>query len=316
MDTKARSRKVQLILNGKVAENDTFRTAIAQQQALGHRIEVRVTRRKGDARRFVAEAGETDLLIAAGGDGTLNEVVHGLMDLSKGARPALGIVPLGTANDFAAGCGIPRDPEEALALCIEGEAAPIDIGKANEHWFLNAASVGFGAEVTATTPPELKRLLGPAAYAVMGAILAINVHHYRGGLTLPDREITGSGPVAIVANGRQTGGSVQVAPRARIDDGLLDVLVVRQIPAMALLTAARELQELSPDGEYISYWQTPWAEVYPEEAIPVNLDGEPVQFSSVRYEAVPRAIRLIVPPNCPLLSATWADLRGRESESE
>ena len=304
MDTKARSRKVQLILNGKVADNDTFRTAIAQQRALGHRIEVRVTRRKGDARRFVAGAGETDLLIAAGGDGTLNEVVHGLMDLSKGARPALGVVPLGTANDFAAGCGIPRDPEEALALCIEGEAAPIDIGKANEHWFLNAASVGFGAEVTATTPPELKRLLGHAAYTVMGAILAMNVHHYHGRLTLPDREITGSGPVAIVGNGRQTGGGVQVAPRARIDDGLLDVLVVRQIPAMALLTAARELQELSPDGEYISYWQTPWAEVYPEEAIPVNLDGEPVQFSSVRYEAVPRAIRLIVPPNCPLLSAT------------
>ena len=304
MDTKARSRKVQLILNGKVADNDTFRTAIAQQRALGHRIEVRVTRRKGDARRFVAEAGETDLLIAAGGDGTLNEVVHGLMDLSKGARPALGVVPLGTANDFAAGCGIPRDPEEALALCIEGEAAPIDIGKANEHWFLNAASVGFGAEVTATTPPELKRLLGHAAYTVMGAILAMNVHHYHGRLTLPDREITGSGPVAIVGNGRQTGGGVQVAPRARIDDGLLDVLVVRQIPAMALLTAARELQELSPDGEYISYWQTPWAEVYPEEAIPVNLDGEPVQFSSVRYEAVPRAIRLIVPRNCPLLSAT------------
>ena len=304
MDTKARSRKVQLILNGKGADHDTFRTAIAQQRALGHRIEVRVTRRKGDARRFVAEAGETDLLIAAGGDGTLNEVVHGLMDLSKGARPALGVVPLGTANDFAAGCGIPRDPEEALALCIEGEAAPIDIGKANEHWFLNAASVGFGAEVTATTPPELKRLLGHAAYTVMGAILAMNVHHYHGRLNLPDREITGSGPVAIVGNGRQTGGGVQVAPRARIDDGLLDVLVVRQIPAMALLTAARELQELSPDGEYISYWQTPWAEVYPEEAIPVNLDGEPVQFSSVRYEAVPRAIRLIVPPNCPLLSAT------------
>jgi lipid kinase YegS len=304
MDTKARSRKVQLILNGKVADNDTFRTAIAQQRALGHRIEVRVTRRKGDARRFVTDAGEADLLIAAGGDGTLNEVVHGLMALAKGARPVLGVVPLGTANDFAAGCGIPRDSAEALALCLEGEAAPIDIGKANDHWFLNAASVGFGAEVTATTPPELKRLLGHAAYPVMGAILAMNVHHYHGRLTLPDREITGSGPVAIVGNGRQTGGGVQVAPRARIDDGLLDVLVVRQIPAMALLTAARELQELSPDGEYISYWQTPWAEVYPKEAIPVNLDGEPVQFSSVRYEAVPRAIRLIVPPNCPLLSAT------------
>jgi lipid kinase YegS len=304
MATKAGSRRAQLILNGKAAGNDALRNAVVQQRAAGHRIKVRVTKKKGDARRFAAEAGKADLLIAAGGDGTLNEVVHGLMDLSKASRPVLGIVPLGTANDFATGCGIPRDPEEALVLCMKGQGVPIDIGKANEHWFLNAASVGFGAEVTATTPPELKRLLGQAAYTVMGAILAMNVHHYRGRLILPDREITASGPVAIVGNGRQTGGGIQVAPRARIDDGLLDLLVVRQIPAMALLTAARELQQLSPDGEYISYRQTPWAEVYPEESIPVNLDGEPVRFSSVRYEAVPRAIRLIVPPNCPLLSAT------------
>jgi YegS/Rv2252/BmrU family lipid kinase len=190
-----------------------------------------------------------------------------------------------------------------LALCLEGKDVAVDVGKANEHWFLNAASIGFGAEITATTPPELKHLLGPAAYAVMGAILAMNVHHYRGRLTLPDREITGSGPVAIVANGRQAGGGLQVTPRARVDDGLLDVLTVRNIPALALLTAARELQGLSPDGEYINYWQTPWAEVHTDEAIPVNLDGEPMQFSSVRYEAVPSAIRLVVPPNCPLLSA-------------
>jgi lipid kinase YegS len=304
MYTKHRGRKVQLILNGRVAGNEALRTAVVRQQAAGHSIEVRVTLEKGNGRRFVSEAGEVDLLIAAGGDGTLNEVVHGLMDLSTAARPVLGVVPLGTANDFATGCGISRDPEKALALCMEGEAVPIDVGKANEHWFINAASVGFGAEVTATTSPELKSLLGPAAYTVIGAILAMNVHQYHGRLTLPDREITGSGPVAVVGNGRQTGGSFQVAPRARIDDGLLDVLVVRHIPAIALLTAARELQQLSPDGEYISYYQTPWAEVYPEEAIPVNLDGEPVQLSSVRYEAMPSAIRLIVPPNCPLLSTT------------
>jgi lipid kinase YegS len=298
------TKKIQLILNGKAAAGEAFRTAIVLQRGVGPRIKVRVTKKKGDARRFAAEAGDADLLIVAGGDGTLNEVVHGLMDLPKAARPALGVVPLGTANDFAAGCDIPREPEQALALCLEGQPIPIDVGKANEQWFLNAASVGFGAAVTATTPPELKRLLGPAAYTVMGAILAMNVYHYRGRLTLPDREIAGPGPVAIVGNGRQTGGGVQVTPRARIDDGLLDVLVVRQIPPIALLTAARELQELSPDGEYISYRQTPWAEVYPEEPIPVNLDGEPVRFSNVRYEAVPGAIRLVVPPNCPLLSAT------------
>jgi lipid kinase YegS len=303
MGPKARSRKVQLILNGKVAGNETLQTAIARQRAVEHTIDIRVTSEKGDARRFVAETGEVDLLIAAGGDGTLNEVVHGLMDLSEAARPVLGVVPLGTANDFATACGIPHDPEQALALCMQGKKVPIDVGKANEHWFLNAASGGFGAEVTAITPPELKNLLGPVAYAVMGAILATNLHHYQGRLILPDREVIGRGPVAIIGNGRQTGGGIQVAPRARIDDGLLDILAVREIPALALLTAARELQELSPDGEYISYWQTPWAEVYTEEEIPVNLDGEPVRFSSVRYEAVPKAIRLVVPPNCPLLSA-------------
>ena len=293
-----------MILNGKAVGNEALRRAVVSQREGGHRIEVRVTRENGDARRFVSQAGGVDLLVAAGGDGTLNELVNGLMELSIGKRPALGVVPLGTANDFATGCDIPRDLEKALALCMEGEAVPIDVGRANEHWFLNAASAGFGAEVTATTSPDLKRLLGSAAYTVMGAILAINVRQYHGRLTLPDREIIGSGPVAIIGNGRQTGGGIQVAPRAFIDDGLLDVLVIREIPATALLTAARELQQLSSDGEYISYWQTPWVEVHSEEVIPVNLDGEPVAFSSVRYEAVSKAIRVIVPPNCPVLSKT------------
>src|SRR5215470_14773845 len=301
METKAKSKRVRLILNRKVAANDALRAAVARHRKAGHRIEVRVTWEKGDACRFASEAGNVDLLMAVGGDGTLNEVLHGLMELSYAARPPLGIVPLGTANDFAAGCGIPSDPAKALALCMKGEPIAIDVGKANEHWFINAASSGFGAEITATTSPELKRLLGAAAYTMMGAILAINLHHYQGKLILPDREITGSGLVAIVGNARQTGGGLQVAPRACIDDGLLDVLVVRQISPTALLAAARELQQLPPDGEYISYWQTPWLEVHPEEAIPVNLDGEPLRFSTVRYEAVPKAIQLIVPPNCPLL---------------
>jgi lipid kinase YegS len=299
---RKRRGKIQLILNGKVADNDAVRKAVTQLRAAGHRIKMRVTSEKGDATRFAAESREVDLLIAAGGDGTLNEVVHGLMIVPAEARPVLGILPLGTANDFATGCGIPRDPKEALALCLQGRDVLVDVGKANKHWFLNAASAGFGAEITATTPPALKRLLGPAAYTVMGAILAMNVHHFQRRLILPDGEITGTGPVAIVANGRQAGGSMQVTPRARIDDGLLDVLVVRQIPPSGLLTAARELQELSPDGEYISYWQTPWAKVYSEESVPVNLDGEPVRFSNVRYEVVRQALRLVVPPNCPLLT--------------
>ena len=291
MKTKARSKRVRLILNGKVAGNDALArgSCSATSSRPSHRGASDLG--KGRCEAICVGSRQSGFVIAAGGDGTLNEVLHGLMDLSEVTRPILGIVPLGTANDFATGCGIPGDPAKALALCMKGEAVPIDVGKANDHWFINAASSGFGAEITATTSPELKRLFGPAAYTVMGAILAINLHHYRGRLILPGREITGSGPVAIVGNGRQAGGGIQVAPRACIDDGLLDVLVVRQISPTALLAAARELQQLPSDGEYISYWQTPWLEVHPEEAIPVNLDGEPLSFSTVRYEAVPKAIR-------------------------
>src|SRR5438045_8426869 len=190
MNTKSRTRKILVILNGKVAGDDTLRTAIARQRAAGRSIEVRVTWEKGDARRFVSEADKVDLLIAAGGDGTVNEVLHGLMDMPTVSRPSLAIVPLGTANDFAIACGIPRDPEKALALCMRGAEVPIDVGKANDHWFINVASSGFGAEITATTSPDLKRLLGPAAYTVMGAILAISLHHYQRRLILPHRKIT------------------------------------------------------------------------------------------------------------------------------
>src|SRR5258705_9552075 len=145
MKSKLRSRRVHLILNGKVAGNDALRAAVSRQRAAGHRIEVRVTWEKGDARRFVSEADTADLLIAAGGDGTLNEVVHGLMDLSKPTRPILGIVPLGTANDFATGCGIPSDPPKALALWIRREEVPIDNGKAYRHWIVNATTSSIAA---------------------------------------------------------------------------------------------------------------------------------------------------------------------------
>src|SRR6202048_5593065 len=105
----------------------------------------------------------------------------------------------------------------------------------------------------------------------------------------------------MVAKGRQTGGGKPVAPRAYLDDGLLDVLVVREIPASKLLNAVRELQTLSPEGRYISYWQVPWANFEAARPVPVNLDGEPTEFTQVRYGATPGAGRLIAPPGAARL---------------
>ena len=179
----------EMILNGKVAGDPMVRSAIGALRESGRAVEVRVTWELGDAQRFTAEASadQFDLVIAGGGDGTVNEVVHGLMDLPPERRPVFGIVPLGTANDFANGCGIPADPKKAFELCANGRATVIDVGKANDRYFINAASGGFGATLTAATPPELKRLLGGAAYTLMGAILAAKFKPYSGRLILPDR---------------------------------------------------------------------------------------------------------------------------------
>jgi lipid kinase YegS len=252
-----------LIINGKAAGNEKLREGVTRLRDAGHRVEVRVTWEGGDARRWASEADRAEVTVAVGGDGTVNEVVHGLLDRPPASRPVFGIVPMGTANDFASGCGIPDDPREALELCATGDAVPIDVGRANDLWFINAASSGFGAEVTANTPPELKQLLGGAAYALMGAILAINFKPTQGRLVLPDGELRGSSVVAIACNGRQTGGGNQIAPKAFINDGLLDILVIREIPATGLVQAARELQALDYDGEYIFYRQTPWASFIP-----------------------------------------------------
>src|SRR5207248_10963551 len=125
MNTKSRTRKILVILNGKVAGDDTLRIAIARQRAAGRSIEVRVTWENGAARRFVSETDKVDLLIAAAGDGTLNEVVLGIMDLSAVVRPVLGVVPLGTVNDFATCCSTRANSDEAPALWLEGDVVDI-----------------------------------------------------------------------------------------------------------------------------------------------------------------------------------------------
>ena len=135
----------------------------------------------------------------------------------------------------------------------------------------------------------------------MGAILAAKFKPYSGRLILPDREFSGASIVAIVANGRQTGGGKPVAPRAFLDDGLLDVLVIGAISTANFGQALNELLNLSPDGEFISYWQVPWVEFRLDQPMPLNLDGEPASLDSPRFEAVTGALQLVVPPGCALV---------------
>jgi lipid kinase YegS len=219
------TRSMRVIVNGKNAEDPGLAQAVAGARRRGHRVEVRVTREEGDAVRFAAERPQDppDVIVAAGGDGTVNEVLNGMLAGGAKPEPALAIVPLGTANDFARSCGIPQDrPDQALRLAWESVGRLVDVGCVNDRFFLNVATAGFGAEVAAHTPATAKKVLGGLAYAVTGLLRAVRITPYPCRLTLPDERWTGNLVVLTVGNGRQAGGGIPVAPKAALDDGLLD----------------------------------------------------------------------------------------------
>jgi diacylglycerol kinase family enzyme len=163
------------------------------------------------------------------------------------------------------------------------------------------ATAGFGAQITAETPVELKNFLGGGAYTLMGLLKAIDFVPYKGKMKTPDLEIEQTGIIAAVCNGRQAGGGQVLAPKAMINDGLLDVMIVKEVPLGNLTQLRDEIQNPSIEGEYIQYLQTPWLETWSDGVIPVNLDGEPYSSHKIRFEVVPSAIDLIIPEDSPCL---------------
>ena len=211
-----------LILNGKSADNVPLREAVMAQREKGQDLQVRVTWEKGDAVRYVDEAVQLGAatVIAGGGDGTINEVAAALAQVAQEKRPALGILPLGTANDFATSTSIPEEMDKALALALLGKTTAIDIVRVNDdHYFINMATGGFGTRITTETPERLKAALGGVSYLIHGLM--------RMDTLKPDRcEIRGEGfqwqgdaLVIGIGNGRQAGGGQQLCPDALINDG-------------------------------------------------------------------------------------------------
>lgn len=295
--------KTRLIINGKKAGQGNVRAAVDSIRER-HLLEVRSTYEGGDVARMVHEAlaDGVNRLIAGGGDGSLHEMVDVLAALDKPQRPQMGILPLGTANDFATACGIPMNPLEALQLALEGSAVPVDIIKANEKHFINAATGGFGPEVTSSTPVELKNFLGGSAYTLTGLIKALEFLPYRGTLITEGMNQEGESLVGAICNGRMAGGGQVLAPNAYIDDGLLDIVSVGAFPAADLLQVLAEAKSLNAQGRYVKYIQASWVEfIAGERLMPVNLDGEPFSAQKIRFDVIPGAIDLVLPADCPLL---------------
>ncbi len=167
--------KLRIILHGKAAGNADVRAAVGILRQQGHVVEVRITWESGDAERLtteaVAQAGGSaiDCIVAGGGDGTINEVFAAAYAAGLPAGCSVGILPLGTANDFAHAAGVPvQDLLAALQLAASAAPQWIDIGLLNNRPFVNLVSGGFGSRVTVETDPELKKRLGRLAYVLTG----------------------------------------------------------------------------------------------------------------------------------------------------
>lgn len=294
--------KAWLILHGKQALNEEVRAAVMARRKSGWDIAVRLTWEGGDAARLVEEglAAGYRTLIAGGGDGTLRDVAEALALHPAALEASLALLPLGTANDFARAAGVPLEPADALAL-LDVPAQPVDLGEVGGQLFLNMATGGFGSQVTANTSEDLKKVLGGAAYLFTGLTRFSELRAASGVLKGPGFAWEGELLALGIGNGRQAGGGHLLCPEATVNDGLLDVSI---LPAPTEVVST--LKDLLAGGLGLDTLfvraRLPWVEIQSAQGLDINLDGEPLQGTDLRFCARPGAVRLHLPHGCPLLN--------------
>jgi diacylglycerol kinase (ATP) len=260
--------------------------------------EVLRTEAAGDAERLAREAvrGGADLVVAAGGDGTLNEVVNGLAD--DFAKVRLGLIPLGTGNDFARSIGIPDDLEGALAILEKGEARAVDVGRATLgeicRFFVNMSAGGISGEVSERAD-EAKDRWGPLAY-MRAAIDALpELKGFRTTVVVNGVEtLEMEASNVIVSNGRYVASGIPAAPQAVLDDGLFDVLIT---PAITIPQLAALLPQVllgrHMDNDLLLFRRATRLEIESHPPMGFNVDGELIGEGAARFEILPRALRVI-----------------------
>ena len=304
---------LRIILHGKAAGDARVRAAVLALRKEGCAIGVRVTWEPGDAARLTAEAvadarrGDIDCIVAGGGDGTINEVFAAAYAAGLPAECSLGILPLGTANDFAHSTGIPiQDLTAALRIAASAPARRIDAGLLDGRVFVNLVTGGFGSRVTVETDPKLKRRLGGLAYALTGIAHFAELSETRGRFRAEDFSWEGHFLAVAIGNGRQAGGGIPLCPDALIDDGLLDLMILPAMEHAARLDAFAHLLREGADGVRAKLLTTrsTWIEYESEQDLNVNLDGEPNLSKRFRVEARRRVLPIRLGEGAPLSHAS------------
>ena len=288
-----------IILHGKAAADARVRAAVSELRRSGHIVEVRVTWEAGDAARLTAEAvagahrGATDCIVAGGGDGTINEVFAAAYAAQIPETCSLGVLPLGTANDFAHSAGVPvADITAALRLAASAPLRWMDAGFVDGRMFVNLVSGGFGSRVTVETDPKLKERLGGLAYAMTGLTHFAELSDNSGRFRADGFSWEGRFLALAIGNGRQAGGGIPLCPDALIDDGLLDLTILPAMDRAARLEAFGHLLRQGAAGvrDQLVTTRSYWIAYESEHDLNINLDGEPVVLKRFRVEARRRVL--------------------------
>lgn len=277
--------------------------------ALGD-VEVALTRARGDAMRLAAEAARSGVvrLIAAGGDGSLNEVVNGVLSAGCGDSVTLGLLPLGTGCDFARALGGPRGFDAALAASADAPPRTIDAGHLRchgldgepaERFFVNEASFGLSARVVEEVERSGKGLGGTAAF-LLGTLRGAMRHRCAPIELYVDgrRVFTGPAMLGAAANGQWFGGGMRIAPGARLDDALLDVVWVREIGLGALVRKLPKLYAGRHLGDpVVGSLRGARVEARAEpNTVGVEADGEWIGSLPAQIGIRPAALRMLALP--------------------
>lgn len=282
-----------LIILNPAAHNERARRKRAQVESLARDCVVCATTCTGDAelmaRRGVKEGFEK--IVAAGGDGTINEVVNGL----AGTNVTLGLLPIGTMNVFATELGLPvHDLELCWNIIKSDSTRAVDLAKANQKFFVQLAGVGLDAQVVKETSSQLKRNFGPLSYLISAAQIAARKPP-RLFIHSEDASID-EGSFVLVGNGRLYGGPFPFFKHALIDDGLLDVIVFKQLGYLEIIKYIQDVV-FSSDIRVpeIEYFQTRRLRVESDQSVPVELDGELAGNCPVEFSLKERSLRVLVP---------------------
>lgn len=293
------AQKSILILNAKSAARPEIRKLIKPlQRELS--LEVVIPWSGKQLRKFIRKAVSKGVtrVIAGGGDGTLNSVSNAVLALGDDIDVSMGLVPLGTANDFARAYGNDgSDIADSLCVAVTGQAQLIDVGRINGVHFVNVASGGFGAMITATTPQEVKRRLGGLAYTLSGLARIAELTPTTAHISLDGNEPEKTAISALViGNSRYAGGGFDVAPNADVADGLLDLGVISSDGLMSEPgRLAKLLDPTDPTGGLVERAQFRSALIETDGPFHLNLDGEPIVDTRFEVETLPSRLSFVLP---------------------